>query len=71
MKKLFPIFLAMALLISACQLGGGGAAPTAIALPTAGPTLTPIPLNPTAESSGNAEAGSERNSSPVSYGYQG
>ena len=63
MKKLFPIFLAMALLISACQLGGGGAAPTAIALPTAGPTLTPIPLNPTAESSGNAEAGSERNSS--------
>jgi formylglycine-generating enzyme required for sulfatase activity len=62
MKKLFPIFLAVALLISACQLGGG-AAPTAIALPTAGPTLTPIPLNPTAEASGNAEAGSERASS--------
>jgi formylglycine-generating enzyme required for sulfatase activity len=58
MKKLFPIFLAMALFLSACQLGGQGA-PTAIALPTAGPTLTPIPLNPTAETSGG-EAGSER-----------
>ena len=64
MKKLFPIFLAMALFISACQLGGGQAAPTAIALPTAAPTLTPIPLNPTTEaSSGNTEAGSERVSS--------
>ena len=64
MKKLFPIFLAMALFISACQLGGGGAAPTAIALPTAASTLTPIPLNPTAEAAGgNVEAGSERVSS--------
>lgn len=64
MKKLFPIFLAMALFISACQLGGGQAEPTAIALPTAAPTLTPVPLNPTTEaSSGNTEAGSERVSS--------
>jgi formylglycine-generating enzyme required for sulfatase activity len=63
MKKLFPIFLTMALFISACQLGGG-AAPTAIALPTGAPTLTPVPLNPTAEASGgNVEAGNERVSS--------
>lgn len=64
MKKLFPILLAIALLGSACQLGGGQAQPTAIVLPTAAPTLTPIPLNPTAEpAGGNVQAGSERASS--------
>ena len=61
MKKLIPILLAVALISTACQLGGGPAEPTAIALPTAGPTSTPVPLNPTAEpSSREVEAGSER-----------
>jgi formylglycine-generating enzyme required for sulfatase activity len=61
MKKLFPILLALALLSTACQLGGGQAQPTAIALPTSAPTLTPVALNPTAEAAGgNMEAGSER-----------
>jgi formylglycine-generating enzyme required for sulfatase activity len=61
MKKLFPLLLAVALLSTACQLGGGPAEPTAIVLPTAGPTATPVPLNPTAEpSGGNVEAGAER-----------
>lgn len=63
MKKLFPVLLAVALLSTACQLGGGGQ-PDAIMLPTTAPTLTPIPLNPTAEvASGNVQAGSERVSS--------
>ncbi len=60
MKKLFPILLAVALLGTACQLGGQ-AQPTAIVLPTSAPTLTPVPLNPTAEvAGGNVQAGSER-----------
>jgi formylglycine-generating enzyme required for sulfatase activity len=63
MKKLFPILLAIALLSTACQLGGP-AGPAAVELPTTAPTLTPIPLNPTAEAAGgNEEAGSERVSS--------
>jgi len=63
MKKLFPIFLALALLSAACQMGGGQAQPTAIALQAAA-TVTPIPVNATAESGGgNVEAGSERTSS--------
>jgi formylglycine-generating enzyme required for sulfatase activity len=49
MKKIFPVLLALALLSSACQLGGGQAQPTAIALPAA---------EEPAES--NVEAGSER-----------
>ena len=61
MKKIFPILLVVALFGTACQMGGG-AEPTAIALPTAAPTLTPVPVNAPAES-GNAEAGSERVSS--------
>ena len=61
MKKLFPILLAVALFSTACQLGGGQAEPTPIALPEAGPTATPVPLNPTAEpASGDTAAGSER-----------
>jgi formylglycine-generating enzyme required for sulfatase activity len=64
MKKLFPVLLAVALFSTACQLGGGQAEPTPIALPTAGAVATPIPLNPTAESaSADTEAGSERVSS--------
>lgn len=64
MKKLFPIMLALALISTACQLGGGQGEPTAIALQAAAPTLTPVPLNPTAEASGgNVDAGSERTSS--------
>ena len=61
MKKLFPVLLAVALFSTACQMGGG-AEPTAIALPTSAPTLTPVPQNAPAES-GNAESGSERVSS--------
>ncbi len=61
MKKLLPIVLAIALLSTACQLGGGPAEPTAIAFPTAGPTATPALLNPTVEpAKGNVEAGAER-----------
>jgi formylglycine-generating enzyme required for sulfatase activity len=52
MKKLFPVFLAVALLITACQLGGGQAQPTAVALPAD---------NEPAES--KVEAGSEQVSS--------
>jgi formylglycine-generating enzyme required for sulfatase activity len=63
MKKLFPILLVVALISTACQLGGQ-AGPEAVALPTSAPTLTPIPLNPTAEAAGgNEQAGSERVSS--------
>lgn len=63
MKKLFPIMLAIALISTACQLGGS-AGQAAVALPTTAPTLTPIPLNPTAEvASSNEQAGSERVSS--------
>jgi formylglycine-generating enzyme required for sulfatase activity len=49
MKKIFPVLLALALLSTACQMGGGQAQPTAIALPAA---------EEPAES--NVEAGSER-----------
>ncbi|MBK8783026.1 MAG: SUMF1/EgtB/PvdO family nonheme iron enzyme [Anaerolineales bacterium] len=59
MKKLFPILMALALFLSACQLGGQ-AQPTAIALPTAFPTNTPA-VNAPAEAGGSA--GSERASS--------
>ena len=44
MKKLFPVLLAVALFSTACQLGGGQAEPTPIALPTAGAVATPIPV---------------------------
>ena len=61
MKKLFPILLAVALFSTACQLGGGSAEPTPIALPGAAPTATPVPINPTAEpASADTTAGSER-----------
>lgn len=60
MKKLFPITMALVLLLSACQLGGQ-AQPTAIALPTAFPTNTPPAINAPAEQGGTA--GSERASS--------
>lgn len=63
MKKLFPILTALALFVSACQIGGGQAAPTALALPTAFPSNTPPAINPTAEVSAGGEAGSERISS--------
>lgn len=46
MKKLFPILVALAILSSACQLGGGEAQPTAISLPTAAPTNTPVAADP-------------------------
>lgn len=61
MKILFPLLLAVALISTACQLGGSQAEPTAIAIPTGAPTLTPVAFNPTAEpSGGNVEAGTER-----------
>jgi len=63
MKKVFPLLLAVALLLTACQLGGQSN-PDVVALPTTAPTLTPIPLNaPQEASSGKAEAGEERASS--------
>lgn len=49
MKKLLPLLVAVVMISTACSAGGGKQeAPTAIPLPTAAPTMTPIPLNPTA-----------------------
>jgi eukaryotic-like serine/threonine-protein kinase len=66
MKKLFPIiasFIMLAIILSACQLGGGSAAPTPLVLSTAFPTSTPITLNPTAQAQNSApSAGTERTS---------
>ena len=60
MKKLFPITMALILVLSACQLGGQ-AQPTAISLPTAFPTNTPPAIN--APEAAGGEAGAERASS--------
>lgn len=63
MKKLFTILMALTMISTACQLGGGQEQPTPIPLPTAQPTNPPVVLNPTAEpSGGNETAGSERTS---------
>jgi formylglycine-generating enzyme required for sulfatase activity len=63
MKKLFPILVALAIISSACQLGGGEAQPTAIALPTAVPTNTPVAAIPTsAPVAVNAAVGTTRTS---------
>jgi formylglycine-generating enzyme required for sulfatase activity len=59
MKKLFPILVAMAVFLSACQLGGGQAGqPTPLVLPDAAATFTPVPAG---ESQSNADAGESRN----------
>ncbi len=63
MKKLFPVLAVLVLISTACQLGGGQAQPTPIAVATAFPTNTPIPLNATPAPSGNQAAGSTRTSS--------
>ncbi|MGC8856133.1 MAG: formylglycine-generating enzyme family protein [Anaerolineae bacterium] len=64
MKRLIPILVALSVLVTACQMGGGQAQPTPLALPTAFPTNTPA-VNPTQSSGGGkVEAGSER-TSPV------
>ena len=67
MKKLFFVLIALALVATACQLGGvSQAQPTAIPLvATAYPSPTPVPLNPTAgPQGGNAPAsGTERTAS--------
>jgi len=61
MNKIFPILMLISILCTSCQLGSGQANPTAIALSTVAPTLTPIPLNPTPQAGGgNVEAGAER-----------
>jgi len=62
MKKLFPILAVLVLISTACQLGGGQAQPTPIAVATAIPTSTSIALNATAAPSGNQTAGSTRTS---------
>ena len=65
MKKLYVVLLALAVLVSACQLGGTGQTePTAIPLvATAVASPTPVPLNPTAEPQGAPDAGTEKVSS--------
>jgi formylglycine-generating enzyme required for sulfatase activity len=65
MKKLIPITFILAgsiILATACS-AGAGAEPTQMTFATAYPTSTPITLNPTAQPSGNANAGDERTSS--------
>lgn len=63
MRKLLPILAVLAMISTACQLGGGQAQPTPIPIATAFPTNTPVALNPTAApSGGNQAAGSERTS---------
>ncbi|WKZ37724.1 MAG: SUMF1/EgtB/PvdO family nonheme iron enzyme [Anaerolineales bacterium] len=62
MNKIFPTLVALALFVSACQLGGGQSVPTAIPVSTAFPTNTPPAMNPTAEAS-EGQAGAERVSS--------
>jgi len=57
MKKLFPIFVAVVMFLSACQFGNSG--PGAIAIPTANATVTAVTA---AQSDSNAEAGSTRTS---------
>jgi len=69
MKKLSFILLAALIIVTtACQTGGGQAAPTAISLPTAAATATQVKLNPTAEASGG-QAGQEK-ASPVDGMFQ-
>jgi len=62
MKKLFPILAVLVLISTACQLGGGQAQPTPIAVSTAIPTSTAITLNATIAPSGNQAPGSTRTS---------
>lgn len=59
MKKLFPIFAVLAIVLSACGAGG----PTAIPVATAFPTNTPPAPNATAEVVSGGQAGEERLSS--------
>lgn len=59
MKKLFPIFAVLAIVLSACGAGG----PTAIPVATAFPTNTPAAPNSTAEVVSGGQAGEERLSS--------
>lgn len=59
MKKLFPIFAVLAIVLSACGAGG----PTAIPVATAFPTNTPPVPNATAEVASSGQAGEERLSS--------
>src|SRR3972149_716856 len=57
MRKIFPMLMVLSLFASACQLGGGAPGqPTAIALPDAFSSPTPVP---TGESVTNS-TGSER-----------
>jgi len=66
MKKLFPVLLALAFLITSCQIGGSGAAePTPIPIATGYPTPTAIPLNPTVAPSGDKPAAGTERVSPV------
>jgi len=60
MKKLFPILAVLVLISTACQLGGGQAQPTPLAVSTAVPTNTPA-INATAAPSGNQSAGATHN----------
>ena len=55
MKKIFPIFIAVMLFVSACQFGGSG--PGAISIPEANATLTAVAPG---QSDTNATAGKTR-----------
>jgi formylglycine-generating enzyme required for sulfatase activity len=61
MKKVIPIFVVIATILSACGLGGGQ--PTAIPISTAFPTNTPPAINASPDVVSGGEAGQERVSS--------
>jgi len=66
MKKLFAVLMALMMVATACQMGGGSQAqPTAVPLvATAYASPTPVALNPTAEPQNNApQQGTEKVSS--------
>ena len=67
MKKLYAVLMALMLVATACQIGGGAKVePTAVPLVASPfPSPTPVALNPTAEAQNNAPAAGEEKVSTV------
>jgi eukaryotic-like serine/threonine-protein kinase len=62
MKKIFPVFVVLIFVISACQLGGGNAQPTPLAFPTAFPSPTVAAIGTQAASNQKPAPGTARSS---------